>query len=55
LQLLFIIWVGLKGIRDLNTSGEIHVVKGIDPNFWSYFEALGIVKEFKYGVGVKIW
>ena len=36
-------------------GGEIHVVKGIDPNFWSFFEALGIVKEFKYGGEVKLW
>jgi len=36
-------------------GGEIHVVKCIDPNRWSYFEALGIVKEFKYGGEVRLW
>jgi len=36
-------------------GGEIHVVKGIDPDFWSYFEALGIVKELKYGGDVNLW
>jgi len=41
---------GLKYI-----DGEIHVVKGIDPDFWSYFEALVIVKEFKYAREVKLW
>ena len=42
-----------KGLKYV--GGEIHVVKGIDPDFWSYFEALGIVKEFKYGDDVKLW
>jgi len=41
---------GLKYVR-----GEIHVVKGIDPDFLSYFEALGIEKEFKYAKDVKFW
>jgi len=41
---------GLKYVR-----GEIHVVKGIDPDFWSFFEALGILKEFKYAGDVKLW
>ena len=36
-------------------GGEIHVVKGIDLDFWLFFEALGIVKEFKYGGDVKLW
>jgi len=36
-------------------GGEIHVVKCIDPDRWSYFEALGIVKEFKYGGEVRLW
>ena len=36
-------------------GGEIHVVKGIDPDFWSFFEALGIVKDFKYAGDVKLW
>ena len=36
-------------------GGEIHVVKCIDPYRWSYFEALGIVKEFKYGSEVRLW
>jgi len=42
-----------KGLKYV--GGEIHVVKGIDPDFWSYFEALGIVKEFKFGGDVKLW
>jgi len=36
-------------------GGEIHAVKCIDPDRWSYFEALGIVKEFKYGGEVRLW
>ncbi|QCD84286.1 hypothetical protein DEO72_LG2g4638 [Vigna unguiculata] len=36
-------------------GGEIHVVKGINPDFWSFFEALGILKEFKYGGDVKLF
>jgi len=36
-------------------GGEIHVVKCIDPDRWSYFKALGIVKEFKYGGEVRLW
>jgi len=36
-------------------GGEIHVVSGIDPDFWSFFEALGIVKEFKYAGDVRLW
>jgi len=42
-----------KGLKYV--GGEIHVVKGIDPDFWSYFEALGILKEFKYAGDVKLW
>ena len=41
---------GLKYVR-----GEIHVVKGIDPDFWSFLEILGIPKEFKYAIDVKLW
>jgi len=30
-------------------DGEKHVMRGVDPDIWSYFEALGIVKkDFKY-------
>ncbi|XP_027913371.1 uncharacterized protein LOC114173285 isoform X1 [Vigna unguiculata] len=36
-------------------GGEIHVVSGIDTDFWSFFEALGIVKEFKYAGDVRLW
>jgi len=36
-------------------GGEIHVVSGINPDFWSFFEALGIVKEFKYTGDVRLW
>ena len=42
-----------KGLKYV--GGEIHVVKGIDPDIWLFFEALGIVKEFKYGGDVKLW
>ena len=42
-----------KGLKYV--GGEIHVVKGIDPDFCSYFETLGIVKEFKYEGDVKLW
>jgi len=41
---------GLKYI-----GGEIHVVKRINPDFWSFFEALGIVEEFKDVGDVKLW
>ncbi|WVZ16542.1 hypothetical protein V8G54_009524 [Vigna mungo] len=34
---------------------KIHVIKGIDPNRWSYFEAIGIVKDFKYDADFKLW
>jgi len=36
-------------------GGEINVFKGIDPDFLSFFEALGILKEFKYAGDVKLW
>jgi len=36
-------------------GGEIHVVKRIDPDFWSFFGALGNVKKFKYCGDVKLW
>ncbi|XP_052734739.1 uncharacterized protein LOC128197343 [Vigna angularis] len=36
-------------------GGEIHVIKGIDPDRWSYFEAVGYVKEFKYDAEFKLW
>jgi len=42
-----------RNMRLKYVGGEIHVVKWIDPDFLSFFEALGIVKEFKYGVDVK--
>jgi len=42
-----------KGLKYV--GGEIHVVKGIDPDFWSYFKALSILKEFKYARDVKLW
>jgi len=36
-------------------GGEIHVVKGINQDFLSFSEALGIVKDFKYVGDVKLW
>ncbi|WVY91036.1 hypothetical protein V8G54_036550 [Vigna mungo] len=42
-----------NGLRYL--GGEIHVMKGIDPDRWSYFEAIGIVTEFKYDADFKLW
>ncbi|XP_052725442.1 uncharacterized protein LOC108334779 [Vigna angularis] len=42
-----------KGIEYV--GGEIHVIKGIDPDRWSYFEAVGYVKEFKYDAEFKLW
>ncbi|WVZ09785.1 hypothetical protein V8G54_014315 [Vigna mungo] len=42
--------------RGLQYVGEeVHVVVGIDPDQWSYFEAVGIVKEFKYDGDFKLW
>jgi len=42
-----------RGLK--NVGGEIHIVKGTNPDFWSFFEALGIVKDFKYAGDVKLW
>ncbi|XP_047148636.1 uncharacterized protein LOC124820895 [Vigna umbellata] len=42
-----------KGLQYV--GGEIHVIKGFDLNRWSYFEAVGIVKEFKYDADFKLW
>lgn len=36
-------------------EGEIHLIKGIDPNRWSYFETMEIVKDFKYDGDFKLW
>ena len=36
-------------------GGEIHVVKCIDHDRWSFFKALGIIEEFKYGGEVRLW
>ncbi|KOM52283.1 hypothetical protein LR48_Vigan09g094200 [Vigna angularis] len=36
-------------------GGEIHVIRGIDPDMWSYFEAVGFVREFKYCGEFKLW
>jgi len=44
-----------RNMRLKYVRGEIHVVKGIDPDFCSFFEALGILKEFKYVGDVKLW
>ncbi|KAG2380905.1 uncharacterized protein HKW66_Vig0202780 [Vigna angularis] len=30
-------------------------MKGVDPDHWSYFEAVGIVKKFKYDADFKLW
>ncbi|WVZ11944.1 hypothetical protein V8G54_016474 [Vigna mungo] len=42
-----------RGLRYVD--GEVHVVVGLDPDRWSYFEAVGIVKEFKYDGDFKLW
>ncbi|WVZ23674.1 hypothetical protein V8G54_002218 [Vigna mungo] len=42
-----------RGLRYV--GGEVHVVVGIDPDRWSYFEAVDIVKEFKYDGDFKLW
>jgi len=37
-------------------GGEEHVVRGLDPDMWSYFEALGILKkDFKYDGELYMW
>ncbi|XP_014506454.1 uncharacterized protein LOC106766222 [Vigna radiata var. radiata] len=36
-------------------GGEIHVIRGIDPDMWSYFEAMEFVREFKYDGEFKLW
>jgi len=37
-------------------GGEEHVVCGLDPDIWSYFEALGILKkDFKYDGELYMW
>ncbi|WVY93030.1 hypothetical protein V8G54_032118 [Vigna mungo] len=47
-------FVNDKGLRYV--GGEEHVIVGVDPDRWSYFEALGIIKEqFKYGADFKLW
>ncbi|XP_047175268.1 uncharacterized protein LOC124842755 [Vigna umbellata] len=45
----------MKNNRLQYVRGEIHVIKGIDPNRWSYFEAVRFVKEFKYDIEFKLW
>ncbi|KOM48788.1 hypothetical protein LR48_Vigan07g249200 [Vigna angularis] len=46
-------FVSNKGLQYL--GGEVHMMKGLDPDRWSYFEAVGIVKEFKYDADFKLW
>ncbi|WVZ07385.1 hypothetical protein V8G54_020731 [Vigna mungo] len=47
-------FVNDKGLRYV--GGEEHVIIGVDPDRWSYFEALGIIKEeFKYAADFKLW
>jgi len=37
-------------------GGEEHVFHGLDPDRWSYFDALSILKEeFKYDGAMKLW
>ncbi|XP_022632732.1 uncharacterized protein LOC111240920 [Vigna radiata var. radiata] len=45
-------FVNDKGLRYV--GGEVHVIVGVDPDRWSYFEAVGIIKEFKYDVDFKL-
>ncbi|KAK7348455.1 hypothetical protein VNO80_23013 [Phaseolus coccineus] len=35
--------------------GEKHVFHGLDSYTWSYFEAIEIMKEFKYDSEVRLW
>ncbi|WVY93826.1 hypothetical protein V8G54_032914 [Vigna mungo] len=47
-------FVNDKGLQYV--GGEEHVIVGVDPDRWSYFEALGIIKEqFKYAADFKLW
>ena len=36
-------------------GGEKHRIHNVDPDIWSYFEAVNIVKKFKYVGQFKIW
>ncbi|KAK7281854.1 hypothetical protein RIF29_10173 [Crotalaria pallida] len=36
-------------------GGEVHAVHGNDPDRWSFFEALGILRELGYGIGGRMW
>ena len=37
-------------------GGEEHIFHGLDPDRWSYFEVLSILKEeFKYDGTIKLW
>ena len=36
-------------------GGEKHRIHNVDPDMWSYFEAVNIVKEFKYVGEFKLW
>ncbi|KAK7276932.1 hypothetical protein RIF29_18081 [Crotalaria pallida] len=36
-------------------GGEEHAVHGNDPDRWSFFEALGILRESGYGIGGRMW
>lgn len=36
-------------------GGEVYVVHGQDIDRWSYFEALGLLKDFGYVENVKMW
>ncbi|WVZ03118.1 hypothetical protein V8G54_023924 [Vigna mungo] len=46
-------FVNDKGLRYV--GGEVHVIVGVDPDRWSYFGAVGIIKEFKYDADFKLW
>jgi len=43
----------IRGLKYV--GGEIYVLSGIDPDFLSFFEALGILNEFKYARDVRLW
>lgn len=36
-------------------GGEVHVFKNLDVDTWSYFEAVGLLKELGYRDSVRLW
>jgi len=48
-------FVSFRGKLMHYEAGDKHVVRGVNPDMWSYSKALGIVREFKYDGEVKVW